>query len=115
MLKQVLVGKDAIIVGLSNSAFQDIIYRAGVHPKKRGSDLGEKEVKTLYYAILDLIEERIQKRGKNTFTDIFMKKGEYVPLMGSNMKEQPCPKCGSMIQKISHGGGSVYLCPNCQK
>ena len=35
----VLVGKDALVVGLSNSAFQDIIYRAGLHPKRKASSL----------------------------------------------------------------------------
>ncbi len=37
-LKSVLVGKDAFVVGLSNSAFQDIIYRAGLHPKRKASE-----------------------------------------------------------------------------
>ena len=39
MLKAVLVGKDAIIVGISNSTFQDILYRAKLHPKRKASEL----------------------------------------------------------------------------
>jgi formamidopyrimidine-DNA glycosylase len=42
-VKSLLVGREAIVVGLSNSAFQDIIYRAGIHPKRKGSDLSEEE------------------------------------------------------------------------
>ncbi|MHA2391715.1 MAG: DNA-formamidopyrimidine glycosylase family protein, partial [Promethearchaeota archaeon] len=34
-IKSILVGKDAVLVGLSNSAFQDIIYRAKLYPKKK--------------------------------------------------------------------------------
>jgi formamidopyrimidine-DNA glycosylase len=30
------------------------------------------------------------------------------------MKHQTCPKCGTPIEKLSVGGGHVYLCPNCQ-
>ena len=41
-IKPVLVGKDAVIVGLSNSAFQDILFRAGIHPKRKVSDLVEE-------------------------------------------------------------------------
>ncbi|MCW4003096.1 MAG: hypothetical protein NWE95_04195 [Candidatus Bathyarchaeota archaeon] len=50
-IKTVLVGKDAIVVGLGNSAFQDIIYRAKIHPKRKASDLNEKEKRALYDAV----------------------------------------------------------------
>jgi len=51
MLKSVLMGKDAVVVGLSNSAFQDIIYRAKLHPKKKGSELDEDEIRALFDSI----------------------------------------------------------------
>ena len=38
-LKSMLVGKDAIVVGLGNSAFQDIIYHAKLHRKEKLSNL----------------------------------------------------------------------------
>lgn len=114
MLKQVMVGKDAVIVGVSNSAYQDILYRAGIHPKRRGADLSEDELKALYGALVELMNERIVKGGKSEFTGIHGKHGGYDPLMGPNMKGKMCPKCGSSIEKISHGGGSVYLCQQCQ-
>jgi formamidopyrimidine-DNA glycosylase len=38
-LKTALVGKDAVVVGLGNSVFQDIIYRAHLHPKRKASQL----------------------------------------------------------------------------
>ncbi|MHA2051769.1 MAG: DNA-formamidopyrimidine glycosylase family protein, partial [Promethearchaeota archaeon] len=42
-IKSILVGRDAILVGLSNSAFQDILYRAKLHPKVKGSNLSEQQ------------------------------------------------------------------------
>ena len=114
-LKQVLVGKDAILVGLSNSAFQDVIYRAGLHPKRRASDLSDDERRALFDAINTLIGERLRLGGKDKFQDIYGKQGGYVPVMGPNMKGRECPTCGTAIEKISHGGGQVYLCPECQK
>ncbi|MCY3411184.1 MAG: hypothetical protein INQ03_06045 [Candidatus Heimdallarchaeota archaeon] len=113
-LKSVLVGKDAAIVGLMNSAFQDIIYRANLHPKRRMSDLDETERISLYNSIINLIEGRIAKNGKTEFSDLYGKKGEYIPLMGPNMKDESCTICRTPIAKISHGGGQVYLCPECQ-
>jgi formamidopyrimidine-DNA glycosylase len=114
MLKSVLVGKDAIVVGLSNSAFQDILYRAKIHPKRKASDLKKEEKLALYNSIELVIKERIRWKGKNRFFDLYGNQGCYIPAMGPNMKHQTCTNCGAQIEKISLGGGQVYLCPKCQ-
>jgi formamidopyrimidine-DNA glycosylase len=49
-LKSVLVGKEAVVVGLGNSAFQDIAYRAKINPKRRVSELNKDEKRALYDA-----------------------------------------------------------------
>jgi formamidopyrimidine-DNA glycosylase len=114
MLKTVLVGKDALVVGLSNSAFQDIIYRAKLHPKRKASEMRAEEKRALYDAIRFVINERIQLNGKDQFYDFYGNKGSYTPAMNPNMKQKSCPNCGTPIEKLSHGGGHVYLCPKCQ-
>jgi formamidopyrimidine-DNA glycosylase len=114
MLKSVLVGKDAVVVGLSNSAFQDILYRARLHPKRKASELNKEERKALFDSIRLMLQERIRLNGKDQFRDLYGNQGGYTPAMGPNMKQQTCPKCGTPIEKLSVGGGHVYLCPNCQ-
>ena len=114
MLKTVLVGKDAILVGVSNSTFQDILYRAKIHPKRKASELSMEKKRSLYDAVRFVLEERIRLDGKDQFRDMYGKQGAYIAAMGPNMKEQTCPECGASIQKLSLGGGHVYLCPNCQ-
>ena len=113
-LKSVLVGKDAVVVGLSNSAFQDTIYRAGLHPKRKASELKAEERRALYDAVVLVLRERLRLGGKDQFLDLYGKRGRYTPAMGPNMKQQNCPKCGTPIQKLSLGGGQVCLCPKCQ-
>ncbi|MFW9803748.1 MAG: DNA-formamidopyrimidine glycosylase family protein [Candidatus Thorarchaeota archaeon] len=113
-IKMVLVGKEAILVGIQNSTFQDVIYQAGVHPKKKASDLNSSQVKALYNAIVRTMEARIHLGGKHQFTDLYGKHGQYVPSMGPNMKGAKCLKCKTTIEKLAHGGGHVYLCPKCQ-
>jgi formamidopyrimidine-DNA glycosylase len=113
-VKHALVGKDAVIVGLSNSTFQDVIYRAKIHPKRKASDLDENEKHALYDAIALVVKERIQGGGKNQFTDLYGKQGRYTPAMGPNMKDHACPACGAGVEKLSLGGGQVYFCPKCQ-
>lgn len=114
-LKSLLVGKDALIVGLSNSAFQDIIYRAKLSPKIKGSSLTEQQKKALYDSIKTVVNERIRLGGKYQFVDLYGKKGQYFPAMGPNMKGKICSVCNSAIVKMSVGGGQIYYCPQCQE
>ena len=113
-IKSILVGKDAVLVGLSNSAFQDIIYRANLFPKIKGSELNEQQKKVLFESIKTVVNERIRLGGKYQFVDLYSKKGQYIPAMGPNMKGKTCSDCGSGIEKLSVGGGQVYYCPHCQ-
>ncbi|MFB0543482.1 MAG: DNA-formamidopyrimidine glycosylase family protein [Candidatus Bathyarchaeia archaeon] len=87
MLKSVLVGKDAVVVGLGNSAYQDIIYRAKLHPKRKVSELSEDEKRALYDAIKLVVHERIRLGGKDQFIDLYGNQGGYTPAMGPNMKQ----------------------------
>jgi formamidopyrimidine-DNA glycosylase len=114
MLKSVLVGKDAVVVGLSNSAYQDIIYRARLHPKRKASELNKDERRALYDAIKLVLQERIRLKGKDQFYDLYGNQGGYTPAMGPNMKQQTCPVCGTPIEKLSVGGGHTYFCSKCQ-
>jgi len=114
-IKSVLVGKDAVIVGLSNSAFQDILYQAKIHPKRKAAELSEGERHVLYDAIRLMIRERIRLGGKDQFLDLYGKQGRYTPAMGPNMNGKTCLVCGTSIEKLSLGGGQVYFCPKCQK
>ena len=113
-LKSVLVGKDAAVVGLSNSAFQDIVFRAKLHPKRKASELSVDERQALYDAIKKMLRERLQLRGKDQFTDLYGNRGGYTPAMGPNLKGRNCPRCGTPIERLSVGGGEVFLCPECQ-
>jgi formamidopyrimidine-DNA glycosylase len=114
-IKSSLVGKDAVIVGLSNSAFQDILFRAKVHPKRKASELSEDERHALYDAIKTMINERIRLGGKDQFVDLYGKQGRYTPAMGPNMNGKTCIVCGASIEKLGLGGGQVCFCPKCQK
>lgn len=114
-LKTLIVGKDAVLVGLGNAAFQDSLYRAGIHPKRKASELNPKERQAFFKAIKYVVQQRINLGGKTQFVDFYGKKGGYIPAMGSNMRDKNCTKCGTAVEKLSLGGGQVYFCVNCQK
>jgi formamidopyrimidine-DNA glycosylase len=115
MLKSVLVGKDAVVVGLSNAVFQEVTYKAKIHPKRRAADLDEGERWALYDAIREVLDERLQLEGKEDFVDLYGNSGKYQPIMASHMLGQPCLECGTTVDKLSMGGGATYFCPSCQR
>ncbi|TFH07643.1 MAG: hypothetical protein E4H14_08030 [Candidatus Thorarchaeota archaeon] len=114
-IKAAIVGKTAIVVGLSNAAFQEIIYKAGVHPKRNTSTLTPDEKRNVYDSMKEILNARICSGGKDNWLDLFGEPGWHTPIMGPNMKDKDCPACGARIAKISHGGGQAYFCPHCQK
>jgi len=114
-LKTALVGKDAVVVGLGNSAFQDVVYRAGIHPKRRASELTEAERHKLYDAIGSLAKQRLNLGGKTQFVDLYGGRGKYASVMYSAMAGKLCGVCGTEVIKLSLGGGYCCICPGCQK
>jgi len=113
MMKSLLVGKEAAVVGVGNSAYQDIIYRARIHPKRKASELSKEEKRALYKAIRLVVRDRIKLGGKDKFIDLYGKPGNYTPAMGSHITA--CPTCRTRIEKLSLGGGRTHFCPKCQR
>jgi len=113
MMKSLLVGKEAVVVGVGNSAYQDIIYRARIHPKRKASELSKEEKRALYKAIRLVVRDRIKLGGKDKFIDLYGKPGNYTPAMGSHITA--CPTCRTRIEKLSLGGGRTHFCPKCQR
>lgn len=114
-IKAAIVGKTAIVVGLSNAAFQEIIYKAGIHPKRNTSTLTDDEKHNLFDSMKHILNSRICSGGKDNWTNLYGENGRHTPFMGPNMKGKNCPACSAPIEKIAHGGGQVYFCPRCQK
>jgi formamidopyrimidine-DNA glycosylase len=115
MLKSCIVGKDAVVTGLGNSLFQEIAYKAKIHPKAKASELDEGRKRALYGAVREVVQSRIEKGGKDDFVDLHGKRGRHEPSMGSHMKGRACPRCGTAIDSMSIAGGPSYFCPSCQR
>ena len=56
-----------------------------------------------------------QPGSEYTETDLFGKKGGYIPTLSKDTVGKPCPVCGEDIRKENFLGGSIYYCFECQK
>jgi formamidopyrimidine-DNA glycosylase len=100
--------------GIGNSYLQDILYKAKIHPTRKISTLSTDERLRLYTAVQSTMAEAIKLGGREDERDLFDHPGRYHRLMSNQTVGQPCPDCGTLIQKISYLGGACYVCPTCQ-
>lgn len=110
-----LLTQDQLIPGLGNASAQDILFKAGLHPRRSITDLTTVQRRALFDAILATLHEIIALGGRNDEIDLYGNKGGYVRIMDNKAAGKPCPECGHSVEKIQYLGGACYLCSNCQK
>ena len=102
------------VPGLGNGVLQDILFRAGIHPKRKMGTVSEEEYDGLFRFVKETLLEMTDLNGRDTEKDLFGSPGGYRTLLSKNTVGKPCPVCGAEIQKAAYLGGSIYWCPACQ-
>ena len=102
------------VPGLGNGCLQDILFNAKLHPKLKMSELANGDKRAMFDSLKSTLAEMVEKGGRDTEPDLFGEPGGYATRCSKNTVGQPCPVCGSLIQKASFMGGSIYFCPTCQ-
>jgi len=101
--------------GIGNGVLQDILFEAGINPKRKIATFTEQDIEKLLSCIARLLREMIDLGGRDTEKDLFGNFGGYKTKMSKNGLAAGCPVCDGEIIKEAYLGGSVYYCPSCQK
>ena len=109
-----LLTQEQLIPGLGNAIAQDIMFRAGLHPGHPIGQLSERQRRALYEAIRATVDAAIAGGGRDDEFDLHNRSGGYRRLMDSRAVGQPCPTCGTSVEKMQYLGGACYFCPSCQ-
>ena len=110
-----LLATEQRIPGLGNGVLQDILFSAGIHPKRKKSTLSGIEENKLFQNIKSILKKMTDMGGRDTEKDLFGKNGGYKSILSKNTMSNPCPECGGSIIKEAYLGGAVYFCPSCQR
>lgn len=102
------------IWGVGNGYLQDILFRAGIHPRRRALQISEGKQRLLYEATKLTLRQAADLGGRDSERDLFNRPGGYRRILTSEATGRPCPECGTAIEKISFLGGASYFCPKCQ-
>lgn len=103
------------IPGLGNGVLQDILFDAGISPRRDMATVGDEALETLWHSVRRVLSAMTELGGRDVETDLYGKPGDYKTLMSKNTYSYPCPRCGGPITREAFLGGSVYYCAHCQQ
>jgi formamidopyrimidine-DNA glycosylase len=110
-----LLATEQRIPGLGNGVLQDILFNAGINPKRKKSTLSDFHREELFHSLKVTLAKMTELGGRDTEKDLFGNSGGYKTLFSKNTVNNPCPNCGNTIKKEAYMGGAIYFCPVCQK
>jgi formamidopyrimidine-DNA glycosylase len=106
------------VAGLGNIYVDEALWRAQLHPLREAGSLDADELRRLTKAIRDALRAGLARQGA-TLRDYSTPDGrrgraqERFRVYGR--EGEPCPRCGTPIDKIRTGGRGTCYCPNCQR
>jgi formamidopyrimidine-DNA glycosylase len=109
-----LLATEQRIPGLGNGVLQDILFNAGLHPKRKKSAITDFQKAELFHSLKVTLKKMTDMGGRDTEKDLFGQFGGYKTILSKNSLKKPCPNCGNVIVKEAYMGGAVYFCPTCQ-
>ena len=117
-IKTALLNQE-IMSGVGNIYADETLWRAKVHPETLTSELSPKKIATIIDYATEVMSEAI-KQGGTSFDDLYINvNGESgffeQSLAAYGQEDEPCPRCGTPIKRITFGARSSHFCPRCQK
>ena len=101
--------------GIGNAYSDEILHRARLSPVAMTLRLSPEEVERLYQAtretLLDWVE-RLRAQAKGAFPEKVTAFREGMAVHGRY--GQPCPRCGSKVQRIRYAANETNYCVRCQ-
>jgi formamidopyrimidine-DNA glycosylase len=107
-----------ILSGIGNAYSDEILWRAQLSPVKLTSRLTPAEASTLLAAAHETLEHfttLLRAQAAATATGFPEKVTAFLPEMAVHGRYgEPCPRCGSKVQRIVHASNETNYCATCQ-
>jgi len=101
--------------GIGNAYSDEILHRAKMSPVKLTSRLTDDEIERLYVATRAELTAWIERMRAQTNGAFPEKVTAFRPEMAVHGKYgQPCPVCGTSVQRIRYADNETNYCPRCQ-
>jgi formamidopyrimidine-DNA glycosylase len=112
-LKPLLLDQ-SFIAGLGNIYTDEALHRARLHPLRRSDSLTRSQAARLHAAIRETLKEGIRRNGASI--DWVYRGGDFQNhFRVYDRAGQPCPVCGTTIERLVVGQRGTHICPHCQR
>jgi len=106
------------IAGVGNIYANEALFLAGIDPRTPAREIEGERAKELHGRVREVLRDAIRARG-TTLRDYRTAQGwegEYaLQLRVYGRDGEPCPKCGTTIERVVFGGRSAFVCAGCQR
>jgi formamidopyrimidine-DNA glycosylase len=113
-VKRALTDPD-LFSGIGNAYSDEILHRAKLSPVRLTHSMSEGEVEQLYTSTQQVLSEWIQRLRDDANGGFPEKVTAFRKDMAVHGRYgQPCPVCGTPVQRIVHAENESNYCPTCQ-
>jgi formamidopyrimidine-DNA glycosylase len=105
----------SLFAGIGNAYSDELLHRARLSPMSLTSSLDDQAVARLFEATrATLVEwtDRLRRQAGDRFPEKVTAFREGMAVHGRH--RQPCPVCGTLVQRIVRAENEVNYCPRCQ-
>ena len=104
-----------LLSGIGNSYSDEILHRAKLSPFQLTRNLTEDETEILFQASRDVLTEWTDRLRSETGDGFPEKVTAFHPKMAVHGRfGQPCPVCGTPVQRLVYADSEANYCPTCQ-
>jgi formamidopyrimidine-DNA glycosylase len=105
----------SLFSGIGNAYSDEILHRARLSPVKLTSRISDEEIQRLHEAATATLKEWVERLREQAGGDFPAKVTAFRPEMAVHGRYgQPCPVCGSPVQRIVYAENECNYCPGCQ-
>ncbi|MGO4111154.1 DNA-formamidopyrimidine glycosylase [Paenibacillus sp. YAF4_2] len=116
LIKPLLLNQE-YVVGLGNIYVDEALFLAGIHPERAADSLKKAEWDLLHEAIISTLAKAVAAGGSSvkSYVNGQGEMGMFQhQLLVYGRKNEPCTKCGRLLDKTVVGGRGTHTCASCQ-
>jgi formamidopyrimidine-DNA glycosylase len=107
------------IAGIGNIYSDEILFEAGLRWDRMSDSLSQQEVRRLYRAIVEVLQDAVKHRGSSLadeqYKDLFGELGGYQDHHQVYDRDgEPCPRCRRPLVRARYSNRSTFYCESCQ-
>jgi formamidopyrimidine-DNA glycosylase len=107
-----VLARGKFLSGIGNAYVDDILWAARVSPFRKRKDLSDEELRKVYDAVPEVLQEAIDVVRERMPPDIHREVRHFLKV--HRKASEPCPRCGAIVSEITPNQRITSWCRSCQ-